>query len=213
MRKNNRLRGSGGFTLIEVVVVLAIMGIIAAFLTPMLFNYLDEAKRTRAENDVKNIGAAISRFNSDTGVFPVYSALPLKSANATVEILSSDGNDAADNSTGSDWNGTSTKTYSSLQNPLEKGLLSNGSSEYNDSTKGLKGRNKWRGPYMTDFKADPWGNKYYVSALGLQPGKDSKVAFVLSAGPNGTIETESDQTFGTSSTFSLGGDDIGYRLK
>lgn len=195
-----------GFSLIEIVVVLAIMGVIAAFLTPMLFDYMKESKLRRAQSDVQQIAGAIGRFNIDTGVYPVYTASPLQKTQATVKVLVTDGNNAE--ATGfTTWNETwSTNSY--LQSHLEKGLIKD-----NDSySAAVKSPNKWAGPYMTDFKADSWGNRYYVSTEGFTPGS-SKAAFVLSAGPNGAIETALSQESGTSSAFAVGNDDIAYRIK
>ncbi|HHT9107156.1 MAG TPA: prepilin-type N-terminal cleavage/methylation domain-containing protein [Candidatus Wunengus sp. YC63] len=200
MKKNK------GFSLIEIVVVLAIMGVIAAFLTPMLFNYMSDSKLRRAQSDVQNIAAAINRFNTDTGVYPVYTDKPLQKAKASVKVLVTNGNDAE--ATGfTTWNETwSTNSY--LQSHLEKGLIKDGVS-YSEA---VQNPNKWAGPYMTDFKADSWGNRYYVSTEGFTPGS-SKAAFVLSAGPNGAIDTVLSQESGTSSAFAVGGDDIAYRIK
>jgi len=82
MKKNNK-----GFSLIEIVVVLAIMGVIAAFLTPMLFNYMSDSKLRRAQNDVSQIAGVIGSFNTDAGVYPVYSALPCSRTNAMAVVL------------------------------------------------------------------------------------------------------------------------------
>lgn len=219
MKKNNK-----GFSLIEIVVVLAIMGVIASFLTPMLFNYMSDSKTRRAQNDVAAIASAIGNFNSDTGVYPVYSGSKLAKANATIKVLVSDGLTTTLGANAGAWNpgnttvGASAWTEdnegSALRVHLENGTLKGGTS-YNSSDC-LQRPNSWRGPYMTDFKADPWGNRYYVSTEGLWPGS-TKAAFVLSAGPNAEIETNLSQLVGTGSAGStslvIGGDDIAFRIK
>ena len=200
-----------GFSLIEIVVVLAIMGVIAAFLTPMLFNYLSESKLRRAQADARTIAAAIGQFNTDTGLYPIYSLLPANNTNATVKVLVTDGNDAVEGSAGA-WNTGAAGVRSTLENPLHIGVLTDGSTLYN-SASGVKKPNEWRGPYMSDFKADSWGNKYYVSTEGMKSGV-AKAAFVLSAGPDGLIQTVLSQNVGTGTVaFSVGGDDIVQRIK
>jgi len=44
-----------GFTLIELAVVLAIIAILAAILTPMVTSYLDQARQARAQADLRSI--------------------------------------------------------------------------------------------------------------------------------------------------------------
>jgi hypothetical protein len=67
------------------------------------------------------------------------------------------------------------------------------------------GRVIWNGPYTGSVGEDPWGTTYLVTARALRPGS-TLTAFVLSAGPNRTVETALDQTRGTA--FTIGGDDI-----
>lgn len=212
-RKKMNIKGNKGFSLIEVVVVLAIMGVIAAFLTPMLFNYLSESKLRRAQADAGAIAAAIGQFNIDTGLYPIYSALPANNNNATVLVLVTDGNDATIETGAGAWNTGAATVRSTLDKPLHIGVLTDGSTLYNDTTSGVKRPNAWRGPYMSDFKADAWGNKYYVSTEGMKSGV-AKAAFVLSAGPDGLITTVLSQVAGTgTAAFSVGGDDIVQRIK
>ena len=59
----------------------------------------------------------------------------------------------------------------------------------------------WKGPYMSTFTPDPWGNRYIVEATGFV-NDQPPLAWVISAGPNGTFETGRTDV-------SLQGDDIG----
>src|ERR1700739_4078659 len=63
---------SQGFTLIELAVVLAIIAVLAAVLTPMVSGYLDQARVARAQADVRTIADAVKLYNRDTGRWPVY---------------------------------------------------------------------------------------------------------------------------------------------
>jgi len=188
-----RLRNKKGFTLIEVVVILAVIGILAAVLTPMLISYIDDARQTRAESDVKAIGTAICAFNKDLRKWPIWS-----SGTATYDVLYSDDGDHATVASG--------KTFNTSTNgdTLEDQLITNGPG-YSTS-----GKRKWRGPYLESINADPWGNKYYVNVKYLKPGHSGYAVFVLSAGPDGEIDTDDEQTV---TEFSVGDDDIVYRIK
>src|SRR6185503_4494633 len=54
-----KLLNQGGFTLIEIVVTLAIVGVLAAMLTPVVGKYIDEARVTRASDETQTISTAI----------------------------------------------------------------------------------------------------------------------------------------------------------
>ncbi len=59
-----------GFTLIELIVVLVILGLLATFVGPSLLSYPDQARASKAQNDMLAIEGAIKRYKIDTGVYP-----------------------------------------------------------------------------------------------------------------------------------------------
>ena len=69
MRKSRR-RDNRGFTLIEIMVVVVILGILAAIVVPRLLSRPDEAKVTKAKVDMKGIEEALGLFKLDTGFYP-----------------------------------------------------------------------------------------------------------------------------------------------
>src|SRR5713101_3686857 len=104
------MKESRGFTLIEMVVVLAVIAILAAILTPIVTSYIERARVDAATNDVKKIAAAIVQFNTDTRVWPIYTATNFPADAAGVggpvfAVESTSGNAAitATSGTGSDW--------------------------------------------------------------------------------------------------------------
>ncbi|MBI2919149.1 MAG: prepilin-type N-terminal cleavage/methylation domain-containing protein [Chloroflexi bacterium] len=58
------LKGQKGFTLIELVVVIAILGVLAAVSVPLITNYLGQAKERAYNNDVKMVQAAVDAYYS-----------------------------------------------------------------------------------------------------------------------------------------------------
>lgn len=59
-----------GVTILEVLIVLAIMGLLATVVAPRVAGYLGRAKSTVAETQVNNIKSAIEFFAIDTGRYP-----------------------------------------------------------------------------------------------------------------------------------------------
>jgi general secretion pathway protein G len=62
--------GAVGFTLIEVLVVVAILGILAAIIVPRVMDRPDEARRTAAKADVQGIEQALKLYRLDNGFYP-----------------------------------------------------------------------------------------------------------------------------------------------
>ena len=64
------LRNERGFTLIEIMVVVVILGILAAVVVPRLLDRPEEARITKAKTDIKGIEQALGMFKLDNGYFP-----------------------------------------------------------------------------------------------------------------------------------------------
>src|SRR5688572_12251220 len=60
----------GAFTLIEVLVVVVILGILAALVVPRIMDRPDEAKRVAAKADVGAIVQALKLYRLDNGFYP-----------------------------------------------------------------------------------------------------------------------------------------------
>ncbi len=59
-----------GFTLLELLVVLAILGLLAAVVGPQVLRYLGSSKTQAAAVQSKNIVAALNLYKLDVGNFP-----------------------------------------------------------------------------------------------------------------------------------------------
>jgi general secretion pathway protein G len=70
MAKNQRRLDSRGFTLIEILVVVAVLSILAALVAPNIFGHLGTAKDAAARSQMEMIGAALDAYRLDNGRYP-----------------------------------------------------------------------------------------------------------------------------------------------
>jgi general secretion pathway protein G len=68
--RQGRYLNQQGFTLIEIMVVVVILGILATFIVPRLLDRPDEARRTKAALDIRALEEALGLFKLDNGYFP-----------------------------------------------------------------------------------------------------------------------------------------------
>lgn len=196
------MRGNRGFTLIEVIVVAAIIAILAGILVPMIFNQIDEAKNARAQADCKSISSAILLFRRDTGKWPYY----VPAGNCTTETYTTiQGGGTVpptDNTVGA-WGvlkGTDVALDYILN--LPGALPVADQTCYNDKAKN----------YMSSASPDPWGKQYVVNAANFADA--TKPVWVISAGPNGCIDTSIDSPILNDAVNKCGqADDIGIRIQ
>ncbi len=132
-----RNRAARGFTLLELLLVLVILGILAAIVVPKFSGRTEQARETAAKTQIAGFSTALDAYEVDTGGYP-------KGSEGLMDLV---------------------------QAPSD-----------------VQG---WKGPYMKDVPADPWGRPYvYVS-----PGRNNASSYDLySVGADGREGTEDDVT-------------------
>ena len=61
---------SSGFTLIEIMVVVVILGVLSALIVPNVIGRPDEARVAAAKLGVQQIGNALEHYRLDNGFYP-----------------------------------------------------------------------------------------------------------------------------------------------
>src|SRR3954462_3787481 len=69
-RRQAARHGEQGFTLVEILVVITIIGLIMGLVGPRVLNYLSEARTKAARIQIESFASALDLFFLDTGRYP-----------------------------------------------------------------------------------------------------------------------------------------------
>jgi len=220
-------RGEEGFTLVEILVGVAILAILSATLSPLVIKYINDGRRSRAISDSQTIGQAILAFQVDMGVWPVSNDGNLNDTAELSRLVGlasgsiSNANIPAGNGSGSTgaWrNGGDSGTAGALEDHLIYNRDDDTNPLYTTSTTPPDPPG-WNGPYLKSVPLDPWGNPYVCNVRYLTNANvngvtaaeaASHAVMCLSAGPNGVWDT----SFADATALSgPEGDDIGFAIQ
>jgi general secretion pathway protein G len=66
----NKQAGTSGFTLIEIMVVILVLGVLAALVAPNVFRHVGSAKEAAARSQIELLGAALDAYRLDNDFYP-----------------------------------------------------------------------------------------------------------------------------------------------
>lgn len=201
---NRRRISEGGFTLVEVIVVLSVVLLLTGIAVPMLSSYLEDGRRTRASSEVKTIMAAFSQLYKDVGSTPARNG---SGTNNTLYTLYS-GPTITSNPWGNSHSWSSWAINATYGDRMDNHLSLNTPQDLVAGAYPTTGNMAWRGPYFGGTTpVDPWGRPYVMNVISgwyVNPNNYKRV-WVVSAGANGIFDTD----YQARATDELAGDDIG----
>ena len=227
---NSKTKGArAGFTLVEILVAVAILAIISAALAPLVVKYVNDGRRARAISDCQALGEAVLAFNLDAGRWPVNNDANPNDAGELSRLvgLSQDNISAANIPGGAgvapgdnSWDGGGS---GGVAGALEDQLIFNRTNTVNPlyvTSNTPPEPPGWDGPYLSDVPLDPWGNPYVMNVRYLtdanvvgvtQAEAQEHAVFCLSAGANQLFETSFADA--TELENNPGGDDVGWLIE
>ncbi len=193
-----------GFTLIEAMIVLSIIAILGAVLVPGIVKNMNDARISRAKDDVQTLGKMMLQARDDMGI---WTTVNRNNQNSALLIGTSPDPDASaiplSNTGISSWNRT----------PMESFWweLVNVNNSYKKIDTNPHNLPSWKGAYLTEIKLDPWGNPYLSNVAYLSNGStpdNTRKVWIISAGTNNLMDTNFEGT-----ALQTGGDDIGFAIQ
>jgi prepilin-type N-terminal cleavage/methylation domain-containing protein len=214
MRTNAERRG---FTLIEVIIAVALVAIMAVAIAPPLVQNIKNGKVTRAQSDAQTIGTAILSFYKDVGDWPTAGVSGGYLARLVGNSAQGGGNNGIPAGSGTVSGSSNWRDFGqagTMAEYLIRNKTTGGTPLYSVSRNPMS-EPGWNGPYLAEITTDPWGSPYMVNIRYARPPMsgtstedfDKHNLLVLSAGPNKRFETEfTDSSFDERA----GGDDIAF---
>ena len=222
-----------GVTLYETTAVVAMTAVLASVAVPMVIDRVENAKSSRAVNEVLTISGAMQKFFEHTGRWP--GEVEIKKAGSSFCFLQT-GVPATDPANGTPLPDIS-PDISNLGTPVRAFDASSFLGRPCNTLTAINVLNinnylvrkpsavdypNWQGPYMEPIPADPWDRAYVINVLPLlfaspiaDPGSGQSAtavgkvgfAWVLSVGPDRLLQTPF-----TMPQLAPGSDDVGKNL-
>lgn len=189
-----RLNNQRGLSLTEVTIMLSVLSVMTAVLSPSIGDYVEDARRVKAGEDVQVLASTFARFAFDVTRDP-----SLEGGWASAELLVGPGDaPAAGDGIGDAW---AADVDGRRVSRLEDHLMVNTPGYRTPAAGPRYVAAGWRGAYLSSLTSDPWGRRYAINVKTMGSGQADTI--VLSPGPNGLVETHFE-----ADGLKPGGDDI-----
>lgn len=187
---------SEGFSIVEVIVVMAIIGILTLILVPVVSSRAKTARIRAAEQDLENLANGMERAGIETGYYfrpNVLDDVPFAGDNIDNTYINPinpapiDRVDAIDDEDQTNPAGVNFFIDVNTQNLLSGAAASNLYAQITARSPDTESQFGWSGPYVTwhrdgnynDWPDDPWGHDYiFFTRIGAMSANET--AFVLS---------------------------------
>lgn len=198
-------RLQAGFTLVEIIVVLAVVLVLTGIAVPMIGGYMEDGRRARAGAEIKVLHAALASFNKDVGAYPTRDA---SGASNRISLLITGAALPTTNPWTANHQFATWAMNAATADLMDNQMLLNKPGAQTAAAYATTGSNRWRGPYLAGASPlDPWGRPYVINVISAYStnATNYKRLFVLSAGPDGKFDTN----YRATAVVDIAGDDIG----
>jgi len=143
VRKNKTQLGQAGFTLVELLVVISIIGMLAGIMVPTITKAMEAGKKAKAKGELTAIVAAVKAYKQEYGQWPV--------AKSQMDSVADEYNS---------WYGP--PTTESESKDLMRILSGDMTVQKDGQTMNPKGARFLEGAKTDGTFQDPWGKQYSV---------------------------------------------------
>ncbi len=238
MRKWNSERG---MSLVEATIILMVLGLLTAVLSPSIGDYVNDARDVKVKEDVEAIGISIMRAVRDSRspfLQILYAGGPAGLVEANrADLIVGEGAIPALGTGIIDFPNTNLASpvgwddaVGGTVDLMADHLITNVPAypvptQASFSVGGPQFGTGWRGAYISTIGPDPWGNRYAANTAFLGVATDSATAgegnatggwthdvIVLSAGRDSTVQTPFGGTLNGGSGAATANDDVFYTV-